>query len=136
MLRFAEKHVYDTFKSRVGKDLKTIGEMIGKHIYMYMARYSWATIADICGVPHDVISKALGHTDSSTAERYYISFDWSKVDRAIEQVIEKVQSATYLQITSSTRSPHARNHSRVFARQKAKSKSSLPCGSNLFITFL
>ena len=94
MLRFVEKHVYDTFKSRVGKDLKTIGEMIGKHIYMYMARYSWATIADSCGVPHDVISKALGHTDSSTAERYYISFDWSKVDRAIEQVIEKVTTCT------------------------------------------
>ena len=94
MLKFVEKHEYDTFKSRVGNDLKTIGEMIGKHIYLYMARYSWATIADSCGISHDVISKALGHTDSSTAERYYISYDWSKVDRAIEQVIEKVTTCT------------------------------------------
>lgn len=94
LLRFVEKHEYVTFKSRVGKDLKTIGEMIGKHIYLYMARYSWATIADSCGISHDVISKALGHTDSSTAERYYISYDWSKVDRAIEQVIEKVTTCT------------------------------------------
>ncbi len=94
LLRFVEKHEYVTFKSRIGKDLKTIGKMIGKHIYLYMARYSWATIADSCGISHDVISKALGHTDSSTAERYYISYDWSKVDRAIEQVIEKVTTCT------------------------------------------
>lgn len=94
LLHFVEKHEYATFKSRIGKDLKVIGEMIGKHIYLYMARYSWATIADSCGISHDVISKALGHTDSSTAERYYISYDWSKVDRAIEQVIEKVTTCT------------------------------------------
>lgn len=90
MLYFAEKHEYLTFKSRVGKNLKRIGEMVGKHLYMYMARYTWATIADHVGVSHDIISKALGHSDKSTAEKFYISFDWAKVDNANQRVIDSI----------------------------------------------
>lgn len=40
-----------------------IGKKIDHHLYFYMARYTWATFADNIGVSHDVISKALGHSD-------------------------------------------------------------------------
>lgn len=90
LLRFVEKHNYTTFKSRIGKDLKVIGDMIGKNLYLYMARYSWSTIAAQIGIPHDIISKALGHTDNTTAEKYYISFDWNKVKEANIKVINHI----------------------------------------------
>ena len=90
LLNFVEKHEYETFLRRVDRNLKAIGEKLGRHLYMYLARDTWATHADMIGIPHEVISKALGHTDGSTAERYYISFDWSRVKQANEQVIEHI----------------------------------------------
>jgi hypothetical protein len=57
---------------------------------MYWARYSWATIADSIGVQEKLISKGLGHVDKSLAGRTYISFDWSKVDRANREVIDHI----------------------------------------------
>lgn len=90
MLRFFEKHDYNTFIRRQNRYLKQIGEMIGVNLYMYMARYTWATIADNIGIPHEIISKALGHADSTTAERYYISFNWDRVTKANRQVIDCV----------------------------------------------
>lgn len=102
LLYFAEKHDYGTFIRRVDRDLKVIEKKLGRHLYMYLARDTWATHADMIGVPLELISKALGHTDSSTAEKYYISFDWTRVKRANEQVIEH--------ITSSTLQPLANTH--------------------------
>lgn len=92
LLKFAEKHDYDTFIRRIKRNIKRIGDMIEKDLYMYMARYTWATFADHLGVPHEVISKALGHTDGTTAERYYISFDWDRVTKANRQVIDYLHS--------------------------------------------
>lgn len=96
LLYFAERHDYNTFIRRVDRDLKVIEKRLGRHLYLYLARDSWATHADMIGIPHEVISKALGHTDSSTAEKYYISFDWTKVKRANEKVIEYITSSTRL----------------------------------------
>ena len=88
LLQFTERHTYETFIRRIDRNIKRIGDMLDLHLYMYMARYTWATFADHLGVPHEVISKALGHTDSTTAERYYISFNWDKVTKANRQVID------------------------------------------------
>lgn len=88
LLQFKEKHAYDTFIRRIERNIERIGDMLDLHLYMYIARYTWATFADHLGVPHEVISKALGHTDSTTAERYYISFNWDKVTKANRQVID------------------------------------------------
>ena len=90
LLKFAEKHLYSTFIRRIDRNLKSIGKKLGKHLYMYLARDTWATHADQIGIPHEVISKALGHTDNSTAEKYYISFDWNRVKDANEKVIAHV----------------------------------------------
>ncbi len=90
LLNFVEKHVYSTFIRRIDRNLKVIGNKIGRHLYLYLARDTWATIASQIGIPLEIISKALGHTDNSTAERYYISFDWTKVKEANEKVIASI----------------------------------------------
>ncbi len=88
-LNFCHKHNdYDTFKRRLNTRLSAVGKRIGcENLYFYMARYTWATFADSIGVPHEVISKALGHSDKSTAEKYYIEFNWERVRKANEEVI-------------------------------------------------
>lgn len=90
LLKFTEKHEYSTFIRRVDRDLKVIEKKLGRHLYLYLARDTWATHADMAGVPLEVISKALGHTDNTTAGRYYISFDWTKVRDANRQVITHI----------------------------------------------
>lgn len=88
LLYFAERYEYETFRRKMSKLLENIGKQIDRHLYFYMARYTWATFADNIGVSHDVISKALGHSDKSTAEKYYISFNWDRANSANRQVID------------------------------------------------
>lgn len=90
LLDLAEKYLsfescYHFMKHR----LKKLGEMIGcPDITFYWARYTWATYASKIDVSDSTISKALGHTDSTLAEKRYISFDWSKVDKANRRVLD------------------------------------------------
>lgn len=92
MLNFAEHYSdYKTFQSFINKRLRKVGaELQFDRCYYYLARYSWATYADKIGISERIIGKALGHTGTSLADKRYISFDWSKVDIANEQVIEYV----------------------------------------------
>lgn len=55
---------------------------------LYWARYTWATLADKLGVSEKEISKGLGHVDTSIAGKFYISYDWTKVDRANRTVLD------------------------------------------------
>lgn len=87
LLYFAERYEFETFRRRLIRYLSYISEAIDRHVYFYMARYTWATFADNIGISHDVISKALGHSDKSTAERYYISFNWDRANSANREVI-------------------------------------------------
>ncbi len=92
LLCFIEKYDFETFRRRLMRYLADISEKIDRHLYFYMARYTWATFADNLGVPHDVISKALGHSDKSTAEKYYISFNWDRANTANRQIIDYLKS--------------------------------------------
>lgn len=89
LLYFIERYYeFETFRHNMSKKLSEIGKLMDRHIYFYLARYTWATFADHVGVSHDVISKALGHSDKSTAEKYYISFNWDRANAANRQVID------------------------------------------------
>jgi integrase len=94
LLNFVDKYnSYDIFKSFLAKKIRDIAGITGfKGLTMYWARYSWATIADSLEIPEKTISKGLGHVDKSMAGRKYITYDWSKVDRANEIVIRSVFS--------------------------------------------
>lgn len=92
VLRFAEETAtYDTFNNRIQKALRAIAaELDIEGLTFYGARYTWATLADKIGIPEKEIGKALGHVDTSVAGKYYISYDWTKVDRANRKVIDYI----------------------------------------------
>ncbi|MDE5709322.1 MAG: site-specific integrase [Alistipes sp.] len=94
VLRFAEEMAaYENFKNRIQKALRAIAVELGiEGLTYYWARYTWATLADKIGISEKEIGKALGHVDTSVAGKYYISYDWTKVDRANRQVIDYVYS--------------------------------------------
>jgi len=92
LLKFNDKYVsYEIFKSFLSKKIREIAVIAGiKGLTLYMARYSWATIADGLDIQEKTISKGLGHVDRSMAGRKYITYDWSKVDRANRIVIDHI----------------------------------------------
>jgi hypothetical protein len=82
---------YSSFKRFLSKKIKGISEITGlTGLTMYWAWYSWATIADNVGVQEKIISKGLRYVDKSLAGRTYITFDWSRVDKANREVIDFV----------------------------------------------
>jgi integrase len=56
----------------------------------YVARHSWATIAQNSNVPISVISAALGHTTEQTTRIYLSAIDNSKIDEANSRIISLV----------------------------------------------
>lgn len=96
VLSFAEEYpTYETFANRMQKAIRRIGTQLDiEHLKFYAARYTWATLADKLGINEKEISKGLGHVDTSVAGKYYIAYDWTKVDRANRQVIDYVLGKT------------------------------------------
>lgn len=92
VLRFAEEPAtYETFNNRIQKAVRAMAaELNIEGMTFYWARYTWATLADRLGIAEKEIGKGLGHADRSVAGKYYIAYDWSKVDRANRAVIDSV----------------------------------------------
>ena len=92
LLRFAEDATcYQTFANSVQKGVRRMARHLNiEGLTFYWARYTWATIADSIGIAEKEIGKGLGHADTSIAGKYYIAYDWTKVDRANRQVIDYV----------------------------------------------
>ncbi len=66
------------------KFLKILAEKAGvdEHLTSYVARHSWATIANKSGVHIGIISEALGHEDIKTTQTYLGSFGSEELDNA------------------------------------------------------
>ena len=94
VLRFIEERAtYDTFIHQVQRALRHIAKELGiEGLTFYWARYTWATLADKLGISEKEISKGLGHVDTSIAGKFYISYDWAKVDRANRTVLDYIKS--------------------------------------------
>ena len=94
VLRFIEERAtYDTFIHQVQRALRHIAKELGiEGLTFYWARYTWATLADKLGISEKGISKGLGHVDTSIAGKFYISYDWTKVDRANRTVLDYIKS--------------------------------------------
>ena len=94
VLRFIEERAtYDTFIHQVQRVLRHIAKELGiEGLTFYWARYTWATLADKLGISEKEISKGLGHVDTSIAGKFYISYDWTKVDRANRTVLDYIKS--------------------------------------------
>lgn len=76
--------------SNVNKNLKKIAEYAGikSNLTMYVARHSWATIAqNDANVPLSIISKSMGHSDEKVTQIYLSSFGNKSIDDANRNVI-------------------------------------------------
>ena len=94
VLRFAEEPAtYQTFNNRIQKAIRAIAQELNiEGLTFYWARYTWATLADKLGISEKEISKGLGHVDTTIAGKFYISYDWTKVDRANRTVLDYIKS--------------------------------------------
>lgn len=79
-----------TMLSYVNKSLKKIAMYcdIDSTLTMYVARHSWASIAqNVAGVPLSVISKGMGHSSEKVTQVYLASFGNKDIDKANKSVI-------------------------------------------------
>lgn len=58
----------------------------------YYARHTWATLAYGLGIPKDIISQALGHSNGVSVTDIYIEYDRDKVDEANRKVIDYINT--------------------------------------------
>ncbi len=88
-----EHYVYRNALSKVNRNLKKIGEMVGLPFKLthYVSRHSWASGAQSNKVPLSVISEAMGHDSETTTQIYLASLDTSAVDNANEKMIKSVK---------------------------------------------
>lgn len=71
---------YKSFYWNLKHAVSDIGKAIGyPQLTMYHARYTFATYAHELGFSDSVIGHALGHSETTTTSKFYITFDWSQV---------------------------------------------------------
>lgn len=84
---------YITASQRINRHLKKLGERLGLPIKLtlYVARHTWATLAQEHGVPHSTISRSLGHDSERTTAVYLGSINTSDIDKANEIVLRSLR---------------------------------------------
>ena len=84
-----ERNQYRHIQALVNESLKYVGQLakIDQKLTMYVARHSWASIAREMGIPLNVISHGMGHSDEKTTEIYLKSVDMTVVDDANRDII-------------------------------------------------
>ena len=82
-------HAYTCVQRKLNKRIRKIGELLGFNfpLTFYVARHSWATLAQDEGIPMAVISAGMGHTNESTTHIYLAQIDSRKVDKANRKVL-------------------------------------------------
>ena len=89
-----ERNQYRHVQTLINESLKTVGEManINHKLTMYVARHSWASIARQMGVPLNVISHGMGHSNEKTTEIYLKSVDMTIVDEANRNIMQQLDT--------------------------------------------
>ena len=89
-----ERNQYRHVQTLINESLKTVGEIakINHKLTMYVARHSWASIARQMGVPLNVISHGMGHSNEKTTEIYLKSVDMTIVDEANRNIMQQLDT--------------------------------------------
>lgn len=87
-----ERSQYQNAMYLINRKLKELGKMINLNIplTMYVARHSWASIAQYKNIPLSVISEAMGHDSETTTQIYLGSLDTVIVDKANELILKSI----------------------------------------------
>jgi integrase len=77
---------------KINEALKRIGKKINLEtpLTMYVARHSWASIAQHKRIPLSVISKGMGHDSEETTRIYLNSIDNNRIDRANSMILKSL----------------------------------------------
>lgn len=81
---------YHNIQSLINRNLKAIGRdlLFQKPLTMYVARHSWASIANSNGIPVKVISEGMGHDSEKTTQIYLASLDTHVIDKANSKILK------------------------------------------------
>ena len=76
----------------INRNLKKLAErlQLSSPLTLYVARHSWASIAQSFNVPINVISGAMGHDSETTTQIYLASIQTSKIDEANSLIIDSI----------------------------------------------
>lgn len=87
---------YRSALSLHNKRLKAVSAMLGGgvHLSSYVARHTWASLAQECSLPMHIISTTMGHTSERTTRIYLGTLDDSLIDRACRKVWKKLKIPT------------------------------------------
>ena len=82
-------HAFTCIQRKLNKRMRKIGELLGFDfpLTFYVARHSWATLAQDEGIPISIISAGMGHTSENTTHIYLAQIDSRKVDKASRKVL-------------------------------------------------
>jgi site-specific recombinase XerD len=85
-----ERNQYRYKQDEVNRNLKIIAQDISlnSNLTMYVTRHSWASIAEDCGLPVNLISMGLGHTTEKTTKIYLETLKQNKIDEANAKIID------------------------------------------------
>lgn len=80
---------YKTALRRLNRNLLKLECRLGIpfHLSTYVARHSWASLAQACNISIEKISQALGHTSTKTTQIYLKGFHYRAIDEVNETVI-------------------------------------------------
>lgn len=84
-----ERCTYKNVGDKINHNLKKIARKVGVDVplSLYVARHSWASIAQSRGVPVSVISEGMGHDSETTTQIYLASLDTGTVDKVNSMLI-------------------------------------------------
>ncbi len=84
-----EMQQYHNQLNPITRQLKTIGQLasITTPISLYVARHSWASIAQSQNIPLSVISGAMGHDNEITTQIYLNSIQRTEIDKANRKIL-------------------------------------------------
>ena len=83
---------YLRVQENVNRALKKIGRMIGlkQPLTHYVARHSWASIAQDMNYSIALISEGMGHNSIKTTQTYLASIDTSRINEANRKIIRRI----------------------------------------------
>lgn len=87
-----EYQQYLRVQENINRALKKIGNMIGLKMSLtfYVARHSWASIAQDMNYSIAIISEGMGHNSIRTTQTYLASIDTSRVNEANRNIIRRI----------------------------------------------
>ena len=87
-----ERSQYLGMQGQTNEALRQLANMMGlpDKLTMYVARHSWASIAQSLNIPLEIISKSMGHTSQKTTHIYLKDIDDGKIDKANDLVMSQI----------------------------------------------